>query len=199
MKPFVAAKSTVYNRGRAPEAFLQELVLWAKAAPDPLFEVNSKFDIYSKVKSELGPYFSLTHRRAVMLEVLRVLAGFESSWDWTEGVDTSRLGADTPENSEAGAWQVSYDARYLAPELAEFLIREGIHNGIDFQQETKFNHRFAMNFVAMLLRHNTRHNGPLYKGEERNAIRRSLRGEEHSIYPWLSRASVEEFYNALQS
>lgn len=196
---FVAATKAVYNRGSAPQAFLAEMVAWAKTAPDDIFERNEKADIYGKVSGDLGPFTSLLHRKAVMLEVMRVLAGFESSWDWKEGVDTSRLGEDTPENSEAGAWQVSYDARLLSPDLANLLVSNGITNGIAFQRAMKFNHPLAMEFVARLMRHNTRHNGPLYKGDERNAIRRSLRGSEHSIYPWLSRDAVKEFYEALSA
>lgn len=194
---FHETKRPVFNRGIAPDDFLRELVEWGRSAPDDIFEVNPLRDIYAKVKPELGPYESRTHRKAVMLEVMRVLAGFESSWDWKEGVDTSRLGDDTPENSEAGAWQVSYDARRLAPELAKMLRDRGIHDGITFQRKMKFDHPLAMEFVARLMRHNTRHNGPLYKGDERNIIRRSLRGEEHSIYPWLSREAVREFEGLL--
>lgn len=194
---YKAALSEVYNRGRAPVAFLNELVQWAILAPNEIFTVNPVFDIYSKVKLELGPFESLVHRKAVMLEVMRVLAGFESSWDWKEGVDTSRLGGDTPENSEAGAWQVSYNARFLSPALAAFLVNKGITNGVKFQQRMKFDHPLAMEFVARLLRVNTKHNGPLYKGSERDGIRSSLRGEKHSIYPWLNRAAVDEFVTAL--
>lgn len=190
---FNETKRKVFNRGIPPDSFLEELVNWARTAPDEIFAPNPHNDIYSKVKPELGPYESLLHRKAVMLEVMRVLAGFESSWDWKEGVDTSRLGDDTPENSEAGAWQVSYDARRLHPELASLLRDRGISDGITFQRKMKFDHPLAMEFVARLMRVNTRHNGPLYKGDERNAIRSSLRGEEHSIYPWLSREAVEEF------
>lgn len=191
---FRATKASVFNRGIPPDAFLSEMVEWARSAPDVIFAVNpSTNDIYIKVKPELGPYQDLMHRKAVMLEVMRVLAGFESSWNWKEGVDTSRLGSDTPENSEAGAWQVSYDARKIKDELSGLLIANGIKNGIDFQRAMKFNHPLAMEFVARLMRWNTKHNGPLYKGEERNAIRSSLRGAEHSIYPWLRRAAVDEF------
>lgn len=196
---FTETKRPVLNRGTPPDSFLEELVNWGRAAEDDIFAPNPLNDIYAKVKPELGPYTSLQHRKAVMLEVMRVLAGFESSWDWREGVDTSRLGADTPENSEAGAWQVSYDARKLFPSK-ELLERFGIvdnprsiQDDIKFQQVTKFNHPFAMEFVARLMRVNTRHNGPLYKGDERLIIRRSLRGAEHSIYPWLSREAVGEF------
>lgn len=190
---FLHTKDKVFNRGVPPGSFLTEMVEWARNAPDEIFDVNDRFDIYSKVAGELGPYHSLTHRKAVMLEVMRVLAGFESSWDWEEGVDTSRLGSDTPENSEAGAWQVSYDARRLHPELAALLRDHGISDGVTFQRKMKFDHPLAMEFVAQLMRFNVKHNGPLYKGEERNIIRKSLRGAEHSIYPWLSREAVAEF------
>lgn len=194
---FTAAKSPVLNRGVAPDAFLAELVAWGKSADASIFERNELPDIYGKVKAELGPFEDLTHRRAVMLEVLRVLAGFESSWDWKEGVDTSRLGGDTPENSEAGAWQVSYDARFLNSGLKDLLIARGIKDGVKFQQAMKFNHPLAMEFVARLMRVNTKHNGPLYKGDERLAIRASLRDAKHSIYPWLKREAVAEFREAL--
>lgn len=194
---FIETKRRVFNRRSLSDAFLTEMVNWAKTAPDDIFEVNPLNDIYAKVKPELGPYESLIHRKAVMLEVMRVLALFESSGDWKEGVDTSRLGNNTPENSEAGAWQVSYDARFLHQSLRDLLARHGITNGIKFQQAMKFDHPLAMEFVARLMRVNTKHNGPLYKGDERNAIRRSLRGAEHSIYPWLSREAVEEFQSLI--
>lgn len=195
-----ATKAEVFNRGIAPDAFLNEMVAWAKTAPDEIFARNSTVgtrDIYNKVFAELGPYKNLTHRKAVMLEVMRVLAGFESSWDWTEGVDTSRLGSDTPSNSEAGAWQVSYDSRTKDSDLVILLRNNLIGNGIEFQRAMKFNHPLAMEYVARLMRYNTKHNGPLYKGDERLAIRRSLRDPKHSIYPWLSREAVAEFERLL--
>lgn len=196
---FFATKARVLNRGVPPDEFLRELLEWGRKAPAEIFARNLiKGDIYDKVAPELGPWNgSDLARRAAMLEVMRVLAGFESSWDWKEGVDTSRLGADTPENAEAGAWQVSYDARALSPELATLLRNNGIRNGLEFQREMKHNHALAMEFIARLMRFNTKHNGPLYKGEERLAIRKSLRGAENSIYPWLSRASMEEFATLL--
>src|SRR4030095_14185844 len=104
---FKAAIEKVLNRGIPPDSFLNELVAWGKTAPDEIFAPNLLPDIYGKTKAELGPWENPIQRKAAMLEVMRVLAGFESSWDWTEGIDTSRLGSDTPENSEAGAWQVS--------------------------------------------------------------------------------------------
>ena len=174
------------------------MIGWGTIAADEIFAPNTEADIYGKVKAELGPFESLSHRKAVMLEVMRVLTLFESGGNWKEGVDTSRLGSDTPENSEAGAWQISYDARKIHPDLAALLASNGIKNGIAFQQAMKFNHPLAMEFVARLMRHNTKHNGPLYKGDERLAIRKSLRGPENSIYPWLRRDAVAEFQSFLK-
>jgi hypothetical protein len=191
---FHATKAHVANRGVPPDSFLEELVQWGRKSPEEIFAVNAvPMDVYASVKPVLGPWVSILHRRAVMLEVMRVLAGFESSWDWKEGVDTSRLGTDSPENAEAGAWQVSYDARKLDLTLARLLRDRGISDGITFQRKMKFDHPLAMEFVARLMRVNTKHNGPLYKGAERDAIRASLRGDQHSIYPWLKRESVAEF------
>ncbi len=193
---FNATKAKVLNRGTPPDSFLDTLVIWGQSAYVEIFEPNSVLDgsdIYNKIKPELGPWTDLLTRRAAMLEVMRVLAGFESSWDWTEGIDTSRLGSTTPENAEAGAWQVSYGSRHSSLELSVMLEVNHITNGITFQQQMKFNHTLACDYVSRLMRHNTKENGPLYKDEERLAIRKSLRGPEQSIYPWLSRASVQEF------
>ena len=98
---FVACKEKVHNRGKAPNAFLDELVDWANTAPDEIFKPNQIHDIYSKVVGELGPWQGLKHRKAAMLEVLRVLGGFESSWDWNEGVDVTNPESNTPCTEEA--------------------------------------------------------------------------------------------------
>lgn len=203
MKFPIASKEGVSNRGTAPVSFLTELVQWGKSADESIFAPNARFEIYSKVNPELGPFVRPLQRRAVMLEVMRVLAGFESSWDWTEGVDTSRLGKDTPENAEAGAWQVSYNARNVNPEMMHVILRFSgareilINSGAVFQRITKEYHTFAMEFVSTLMRYNTKHNGPLYKGDERLAIRSSLRGPQNSIYPWLRKSCVAEFESLL--
>lgn len=72
--PFSATKAKVANRGRPPDAFLQELVDWGRSAPDEVFAPNKENDIYSSVAAELGPYENLAQRRVVMLEMLRVHA-----------------------------------------------------------------------------------------------------------------------------
>jgi len=192
---FSATKHGVFNRGVPPDDFLAELTAWGKTAPEDIFAPNDHYDIFNKVKPELGPYETPIKRRAVMLEVMRVLAGFESSWDWTEGIDTSKTGADTDENAEAGAWQVSYDSRRIDPSLFSMLIGKGIVSGIEFQRIMKFDHTFAMEYAARLFRarNGWKANGPLYKDDERAAIRKSLRGPEQSIYPWILRSSTIEF------
>jgi len=191
-----ATKSPVFNRGTPPVSFLEELVAWGRYAPEEIFAPNGNADIYGKVRWELGPWISPLHRRAVMLEVMRVLAGFESSWKWMEGVDTSKGIANTKENAEAGAWQMSYDARKTSKALATLLIANQVNDGITFQQTMKADHVLAMEAEARLLRDNVRHNGPLYKGAERKATwpkRPKLWGASESIYPWLSREAVAEF------
>ena len=56
-----------------PVSFLDELVDWALRAPDVIFTPNAKYDIYSSVVNQLGPYGFTVHRKAVMLEVLKSL------------------------------------------------------------------------------------------------------------------------------
>lgn len=104
---YIATKHKVLNRGIPPTPFLDELVAWGKIADAEIFAPNAFDDIYSSVKSSLGPWQDGNHRRAVMLEVMRVLAGFESSWDWNAGRDITNSSSITPETIEAGAWQVS--------------------------------------------------------------------------------------------
>lgn len=199
--PYRAALSHVFNRGRPPVAFLDELVAWAKSAPGEIFAPNKNLDIYSKVFSELGPWESPLHRKAVMTEVLRVLAMFESSGNWKEGTDSSRRTATTNDNAEAGAWQESWDARRLDTSLSEFLKKNGIADGVTFQQRMKNDHIVAMTFTALLLRIDVKDydriaNGPVRKGDERKKTwpdRPKLWTEEESIYPWLRRAAVSEF------
>src|SRR4051812_29303766 len=104
---FHAIKQKVLNRGIPPNSFLDELIAWGRAAPDEIFATNLHADIYSNVAGVLGPWQDVRHRRAVMLEVMRVLAGFESSWNWNAGVDTTNPTSTTSDTIEAGAWQVS--------------------------------------------------------------------------------------------
>jgi len=177
---FNATKAHVLNRGVTPDSFLQELVLWAKDAPDEIFTPNPHYDIYSSVKPFLGPYTSLLNRKAVMCEVLRVLGGFESSWNWDEGVDTTNQSSlHNINGQETGIFQVSFDSVGFDPSLAECVNRYcgGVSAKL-FIPSMKSNHVFAMEYCARLLRFNINWDGPIKRGY---------------MQPWLKRDAVAEF------
>jgi hypothetical protein len=177
--PYTATKQHVLNRGVPPDDFLDELVAWGKTADDEIFEPNESSDIYSSIMNTLGPWEGLPHRRAVMLEVMRVLAGFESSWDWNEGRDTTNQTSVTPETIEAGAWQVSANSMNFGQELKDLVrAKAGSLEGNAFQKAMKKDHPLAMEYIARLLRRTVRHNGPVLR---------------HEIDPWLRRDAVAEF------
>ena len=176
---YTATKQKVANRGVPPDSFLDELVAWGRQAPDEIFAPNPNDDVYSSVVGTLGPWQGLPHRRAAMLEVMRVLAGFESSWKWTEGRDTTNPTTVTPDTIEAGAWQVSANSMNFGQELKDLVMAQvGTLDGTEFQKAMKENHPLAMEYIARLLRRTTRHNGPVLR---------------HEIDPWLHRNAVAEF------
>lgn len=181
---FFATKKQVKNRGIPPDAFLEELVAWGRQAPAALFAPNPAHDVYASVAGVLGPWTGPAHRRAAMLEVMRVLAGFESSWHWTAGVDTASGQVKNPDNTEAGAWQVSADSMRLASELKQLVLaRIGTTDGLAFQDAMKQDHMLAMDYIARLLRVTVNANGPV---------------KRHEIDEWLSRPAVAEFQALLQ-
>jgi hypothetical protein len=172
-------KQEVLDRGFPADGFLDELVAWGKQTPDEIFAQNTFSDIYSSVKDRLGPWKDIKHRRAVMLEVMRVLAGFESSWDWNEDVDTHNPTSVTPETMESGAWQVSANSMDLGQELKDLVLAQvGTLDANSFRKAMKENHPLAMEYVARLLRRTVTHHGPVLR---------------HEIHPWLSRDAVDEF------
>jgi hypothetical protein len=176
---YIATKQHVKNRGVPPNDFLDQLVAWGKEAPEEIFVRNPFSDIYSSVFNTLGPWDNNLHRRAVMLEVMRVLAGFESSWNWNEGRDMSNPTSVTPDTTEAGAWQVSANSMNFGQELKDLVLANvGTLDGTAFQAAMKQNHPLAMEYVARLLRRTTTHHGPVLR---------------HEIDPWLRRDAVAEF------
>jgi hypothetical protein len=178
-----ALKQKVLNRGIPSDDFLDQLIAWGKQAPDEIFAPNTLSDIYSSVKTTLGPWEGIKHRRAVMLEVMSVLAGFESSWNWNAGRDTSNPTSVTPETIEAGAWQVSANSINFGTELKDLVLdKVGTIDGNAFQKAMKENHSLAMEYIARLLRRTTSHNGP---------------AKRHEIDSWLRRDAVIEFQELL--
>lgn len=173
-----AVLSRVANRGTPPPAFIEELVAWGQLAPDEVFAVNKLIDIYSFVKPELGPFPSLLYRKAVMLEVLRVLAGFESSWNWNESKDKSNPAENTVEKMSAGPFQISADSLGNKSLAAFARSQLGTVTASEFRSAMMNNRMFAIGYTARLLRITTRHNGPVKRRE---------------INPWLRRDAVAEF------
>ena len=149
-RTFVACKSRVHNRGTPPESFLNEIIDWAINARDEIFQPNHVHDIYSNIVADLGPWKSLTHRKAAMLEVLRVLGGFESSWKWNEGVDVTNPDSNTPCTEEAGIFQCSGNSMSIDASLKTLLQQAtGKTDCETFKTETKSNHKILPLSIAL--------------------------------------------------
>jgi hypothetical protein len=189
---FNATKAKVASRGHPPDSFLTELVEWGRIAnpdiftarPNPNAPNGRDPDVYALLKPILGPWSSLLHRRAAMLELMRVHAGFESSWNWIEGVDTTNQTSMTHrEGQETGIFQVSYDSTYLANgSMKPFVIIKGINTVGTFITQMKLDHKLALEYYARLVRLNYQWAGPL---------------KRHEVDPWLSPDAVLEFETLL--
>ncbi len=178
---FSATKRPVGNRGNPPEAFLAELVTWGKAAPEDIFAKNdNRADIYAAVYGNLGPFVGILCRRAVMLEVMRVHAGLESSWNWNEGVDRGNARSQRDRRAEeTGIFQVSFDSEALShAAMLPFAVAHDIVTPETFIPAMKSNHALALEYYARLVRISIGWAGPLISGK---------------INPFLSRAAVTEF------
>src|SRR5262249_53455703 len=93
------------------------------------------------------------HRKAVMLEVLGVLAGRKRNWRWTEGVDRSKSVKNTSRNEEAGAFQVSADSMGLDQGPKDYSHATlGATDDRTFITGMKSNHKFAIEYTARLLK-----------------------------------------------
>jgi hypothetical protein len=167
-----------------PVAFLDQLVDWALTAKDEIFAPNSNFDIYSSVRPQLGPYGFIGHRKAVMLEVLRVLAGRESNWNWNQGVDGGKKVKNNSHNEEAGAFQCSADSMAQDQSLTDLVQATfGATDDATFIAGIKSNHAFAVEYTARLLRFTVSHHGPIL---------------HHHIHNDVSKAAVKEFRNHIE-
>lgn len=179
-RKFKACKEKVYDRGIPPDSFLNELINWAREAPDEIFAQNDKHDIYESVEPELGPWRDLLHRKAAMCEVLRVLGGFESSWNWREGIDRNNPSSATSScKEEAGIFQCSGNSMSFDASLKNLLQQAAGATDCDtFIKASKANHRFAIEYCARLIRFTVDHHGPI---------------KRKRINPWLRTDAVSEF------
>jgi hypothetical protein len=179
----------VQGRGIPPFQFLQELLSWGKSAPQDIFAPNANpRDIYATVHAVLGPYENPLHRRAVMLEVMRVHAGFESSWNWNEGVDiTNRRSLAHIEGQETGIFQVSFDSTFLkdpasGESMKPFAEQHDIATAREFIPAMKQDHLLAMEYYSRLVRISVAWAGPI---------------KRHEIDASLKRESVQQFMELL--
>jgi len=167
-------KFQVSNRGVASDDFLTVIGTTIGGLPIEGFAPSDVLDVYSYVRSSLGPWRDNEHRRWVMAEVLRVLGMFESSGNWNRGYDTSNPDENSAITKSAGAFQVSANSRVFGQDLRDISPSDGEA----FQAVMKSNHPLAVEYIAKLLRHTVEANGPVLG---------------HHIDKWLAREAVTEW------
>lgn len=168
------ARHNVGSAGSPSNAFLDELLSLIKPLPDVLFEPNAHRDLYSLIAPPLGPWTSTAHRKAAMAEALVCDGGFESEWNWNEGVDTTNAySMANPIGEETGLWQVSADSMALDPSLRAFISEKLLAGNPNpsikdlvacFIPAMKENHALAVEYAIRLFRVNTRWSGPCNRG-----------------------------------
>jgi len=174
----------ILNRGVPPDDFLQLLVAFGAVGAVEIFAPNPLDDIYGKVMDALGPFDNgdagFIQRRAVMLEVLRVLGGLESSWNWLEGADPDGENESDPYCQETGIYQVSANSMRFDSSLNQCVLDYcGPQAGVqDFISQMKVQRVFAVEYCARLLRFDTEWDGPIDRGV---------------LQQWVSRDAVAEF------
>jgi hypothetical protein len=181
-------KASVFNRGVPPDSFLDALVAFGKSAPDSIFSQNTNYDIYSVIGNALGALPDFLTRRAALLEAARVHAGFESSWNWTEGVDhTNQTSLSNITGQETGVFQVSFDSTELDQGTRQLDACLNFY-GVSITPEAfivamKSNHALAVEYYARLVRFSIRWAGPLLP----------IHGGRAAIVPYLSLPAMIEF------
>jgi hypothetical protein len=191
---YSATLAPVLNRGIPPTDFLDTIISTVNGLPDEVFAPNPNADIYGLIEPVLGPWDgTIIQRRAAMLEAMRVHAGFESSWNWDEGLDTTNPhSVENITQEEAGVFQVSYDSLYLDPSGGLFVCFNSYvplpTSAIGFISAMKSNHPLAVEYYARLVRISIRWAGPLI----------SVNGNPPAVLAWLSRAAMAEFQGMLQ-
>ena len=200
--PFQKTLAAVEDQGMPPIRFLNELVEWGRVAPEDIFAPRKDpalpmVDVYNRILPFLGEWHraddkffwrSPLHRRAAMLELMRVHGGFESGWKWMMGVDTTnKRSMANKTGQETGLWQVSFDSTFLDKngEMNEFCSTHGIDKVNPFITKMKEDHRLAMEYYARLMRYSYKWAGPV------------IRHSGDSINGWLRRDAEKEFEQLL--
>jgi hypothetical protein len=120
-----------------------------------------------------------------MADVLIVLSGFESSWDYSEGRDLSANNVSSC-TEEAGIYQTSANSSSFGGDLKNLLRNKCVNYAgsscAKFIACTKNDKAFAHEYTARLLRHTTAHHGPLVRRE---------------VNKWLSKSCVSEIEGML--
>jgi hypothetical protein len=182
---FEYTKHKVEDQGRPPDSFLVELIDWANEADQEVFAANTNpKDIYAHIKPILGPWRNLLHRKAALCETIRVHAGFESSWDWNEGVDTTnKTSMAHIEGQETGILQVSFDSTWLGDNaMKPYAELHGIATPSTFIRKMKEDHFLALDYYARLVRVSVQWAGPI---------------KRHEIDPYLYEPAMLEFERLL--
>jgi hypothetical protein len=186
-----AINQPVYNRGEPPQDFLDAIIAWAEnpeaAAPLTAAPNSEPDDVLGMIEAspraaEIMGDGSPARRLAVLLEVMRVHAGYESSWNWTEGVDTTNpQSVANPECEETGVFQVSYNSKDLdgSGSLADYLASHGLPDAGSFIGAMKGSAPLAIDYYARLVRISYRWAGPLIRPED--------------VLAHLSAAAIAEF------
>ena len=174
-----------------PSAFVNELLAWLKTAPEEIFAPNNDpEDVYNRLAPLLGPWRSPLHRRAAMGELLRCLGGFESSWKWKCGVDTTnKTSMRLITGQETGIFQVSADSLGLdlvgtdrVDDLHQCVRKYcGTINVQTFIDRMKVDHLFAFEYCARLLRNSFYWDGPIKRHEIDSSLNRKAVEEIESI------------------
>jgi len=185
---FSATKSKVANRGRPPDEFLTKLLAWGRAAdaeifaPRPAPKGRPDLDVYAFIVSVLGPWESMLHRRAALIETMLVHAGLESSWNQHEGKDPGNHNPD-PKSWETGLFQVSFDSTEIDHNaMLPFAVEHGIGTYGSFISLMKTDINLAFEYYARLVRVSVWWAGPFRRRE---------------VQDWLSRPAMKEWMGLL--
>lgn len=170
-----ACETKIYNRGAPSPALINEFITWGNQAPDEIFVKNNNNDVFTLIKPKLAPngWRNLKHRKSALISTLLVLAAYESSFDWSEGIDVTNSSSSKNKcNEEAGLFQTSGNIMALDKSLKDLFDKRcrqqyaGNSDCIKFikcSKDPHADHTFTIEITARALRFTTRHWGPLLR------------------------------------